>query len=272
MNSIWIPLVKYFLLFIAYSFGGWIIEVINCSIREKKIANRGFLIGPICPVYGFGGLFITLLLTRYYSSPPVVFVMAIVICAFLEYLTSWGMEKIFKARWWDYSNDKLNLNGRICIRTLIPFGILGLVIVYGIDPLLNMVFEKVSVEITGIIAIILLAITIIDVFVSVLVIKQVTNTTIEVLSDRPKDNTNQIKEEVKMRLQGVFGARRLIEAFPDFDIIKEKIKIAMQETREKIEKVAEENDQKIKEIKRKQKEKHVCIFENAKDTLVIMIE
>ena len=105
----------YFLFFIIYSFLGWIIEVILCSIIEKKIVDRGFLIGPICPIYGCGAVIITLALSSYKDDWIVVFCMAVILAGALEYFTSYAMEKIFHARWWDYSNNKFNINGRICL-------------------------------------------------------------------------------------------------------------------------------------------------------------
>lgn len=111
----------YFLLFFIYSVMGWILEITCKFIEYKKFANRGFLIGPYCPIYGFGALFITLFLGRYSNDIIALFVMTILICGVLEYFTSYIMEKIFKLRWWDYSRRKYNINGRICLDTLIPF-------------------------------------------------------------------------------------------------------------------------------------------------------
>ena len=75
-------------------------------------------------------MLVSLSLSRYASSPVIVFIMAMVVCGTLEYLTSYFMEKLFHARWWDYSNRRFNLNGRVCANTLIPFGLLGLTMVY----------------------------------------------------------------------------------------------------------------------------------------------
>ena len=99
----------YFILFIIYAMIGWCIEIINGLIQTKKFVNRGFLIGPYCPIYGVGGILITLLLSKYYDDPIVLFFMGIAVCGILEYLTSYIMEKFFKARWWDYSKRKFRL-------------------------------------------------------------------------------------------------------------------------------------------------------------------
>ena len=126
----------YFLLFFTYSVLGWIMEVTKTLIDKKKFVNRGFLIGPYCPIYGFGALLITFLLKKYTADPIALFIMAIVVCGILEYLTSYFMEKIFHARWWDYSQKKYNINGRVCLDTIIPFGLLGMFIMYVSNPFL----------------------------------------------------------------------------------------------------------------------------------------
>lgn len=111
----------YYLLFFIYSVIGWIIEVTNIFITKKKFINRGFLIGPYCPIYGFGGILMTILLEKYYENIILTFIFSIFICAMLEYFTSYLLEKIFNARWWNYSNRKFNINGRICFGNLIIF-------------------------------------------------------------------------------------------------------------------------------------------------------
>ena len=105
-------------------------EVTLQFINKKRFVNRGFLIGPICPIYGYGVLLI-LLLVGNKGDILAVFLKSILICSLIEYFTSYFMEKLFKARWWDYSKRKFNLNGRVCLGTAIPFGILGLFISNG---------------------------------------------------------------------------------------------------------------------------------------------
>ena len=125
-----------FILFMIYSFFGWIIEIIWTLIMEKKFVNRGFLIGPYLPIYGVGGILMTLLLERYSNDVIALFIMSIMLFSILEYFTSYILEKIFNARWWDYSKYKYNINGRICLETMIPFGIAGLFLIYVINPFL----------------------------------------------------------------------------------------------------------------------------------------
>ena len=111
-------------------------EVIGKLITLKRFINRGFLIGPYCPIYGAGAILITFLLKKYTEDPITLFIMAILVCGILEYLTSYFMEKIYHARWWDYSQRKFNINGRVCLNTIIPFGLLGMFIIYISNPFL----------------------------------------------------------------------------------------------------------------------------------------
>ena len=99
---------KYILLFFIYSVLGWCLENISQFIEYHKLTNRGFFIGPYCPIYGVGATLLHLLLSSYAKDPIVLFLLSIIVCATLEYFTSWLMEKLFKARWWDYSNKKYN--------------------------------------------------------------------------------------------------------------------------------------------------------------------
>ncbi|HHY52695.1 MAG TPA: putative ABC transporter permease, partial [Clostridiales bacterium] len=102
----------YFLWFVFYSILGWVYETILCSTLEKRFINRGFLNGPYCPIYGFGALIVIVTL-RSVENVVLLFLMAAVLTSTLEYITSWGMEKLFHARWWDYSHKKWNINGRV---------------------------------------------------------------------------------------------------------------------------------------------------------------
>ena len=124
----------YILLFFIYSFLGWLIEVVGKLIQKGKFINRGFLIGPYCPIYGFAALTMIFLWKGYLNAPFTLFILITLTAAILEYITSFILEKIFKTRWWDYSNYKFNINGRICLETMIPFGFAGLILMYVLNP------------------------------------------------------------------------------------------------------------------------------------------
>ena len=209
----------YFLLFIFYSFIGWIIEIINELITEKRYVNRGFLIGPYCPIYGCGVILMILLLNRYLNDPVVLFIMAVVICSILEYFTSYIMEKIFKARWWDYTERKFNINGRICLETMVPFGIGGLIIMYFVNPFITGVLNMIPTVLLKLISIILFVVFLVDNLISFKIIFKFRNIT----KKEERDNTAEITAKVKEILskKSKIG-KRLIKSFPDLRIKERK--------------------------------------------------
>ena len=212
----------YFLLFMLYSFIGWCMEVTGKLIQYKRFINRGFLIGPYCPIYGYGAILITILLKKYIYDPWVLFVMAILVCGTLEYLTSFFMENIFKARWWDYSQRKFNLNGRVCLGTIIPFGILGLFIMYVSNPFLLDKLELIPEVWLNWISGILFSIYIVDNIVSTFVIRYVKKA--ELIAGKDLDNTEEMTTKVKEILENKSVLhRRLVKAYPTLIAIKSKI-------------------------------------------------
>lgn len=211
----------YFLLFISYAFLGWCMEVICKLIQTKKFINRGFLIGPYCPIYGWGALAITILLKRYIQDPIALFIMSVIICSIIEYFTSYFMEKRYHARWWDYSNKKFNINGRICLETMIPFGILGMIIMYIINPFLYDIYQNIPQLIVNISTFALLSIFIIDSIISSNVISSLNVEGNKLI----RDNTEEITEKVKQILRDKSWLhRRLMNAYPELKDIKIKIK------------------------------------------------
>lgn len=204
-----------FLLFIIYSFLGWVMEIINTLIIEKKFVNRGFLIGPYCPIYGVGALTITFLLDKYTEDPVALFVMAIVICCTLEYFTSYIMEKIFGTRWWDYSNRKFNINGRICLETAVLFGMLGLLLTYIINPIFTNILTVVPEFIITILFFIILLLFVLDFSVSFKIIANIDKIKLKVDKDSTEELTRIVKDSL---LNASILNRRLVKAFPRFEI------------------------------------------------------
>jgi uncharacterized membrane protein len=132
----------------------------------KKWINRGFLYGPIIPIYGFGALLVSLLLTGYYNDPIVIIVMSMIICSSLEYFISFLMEQIFHNRWWDYSTQKYNINGRVCLKNTILFGIGSLGIIYLINPVFDNLIKLIGLKWQMYLTIIIFFIVLIDFIIS----------------------------------------------------------------------------------------------------------
>lgn len=258
----------YFLLFIIYSIIGWIMEVICSIVNLKKFVNRGFLLGPYCPIYGSGAILITLLLNKYLNDPFTLFIMAILLCGVLEYLTSYGMEKLFHLRWWDYSKKKFNINGRVCLDTIIPFGILGMIIMYITNPFILDKLNLLSKSALNILFYIVFMVYLIDNILSLITIFGIKSTTASVSKENREDNTEEITKKVRSILLGkpkAFAQKRLMNAYPKLQTIRIKVKEKIEKTKEEIDekidrtketidKTKEELNKKIKSLENKKKE------------------
>ena len=229
----------YFIYFIIIAICGWLMEVTLQLVQKHKFADRGFLIGPYCPIYGCGALLITIFLTKLEEYPLALFSVTILVCGVLEYFTSYIMEKIFHARWWDYSENKFNINGRVCLETIIPFGILGLTLIYIVNPFIFDNLVKVPESTLNIIAIIIAVIFAIDNLVSFKVISNVRSATKKFDEENPKDNTEEISQKVKefLKNKSILN-RRLVNAFPKLTATlkehSEKIKQKTAEMKEEL--------------------------------------
>lgn len=227
---------KLFIAFWFFSILGWILEELVFIIEDRKLVNRGFLIGPYCPIYGFGAL-IMILLTPYKDHLFVCFILALTLCSTLEYFASFLMEKIFKIRWWDYSNDAFNINGRICLRNAIAFGALGVIFTSFLNPWYLSIIDNFSDNTLLIIFIILAIITLIDLLVSFNTMNSIKNIIIKDLSKyKHKDATDDVKKMVNKRLPGInFLQKRLIDTYhllgKEKEYLKKKIKVVNEKTK-----------------------------------------
>lgn len=133
-------------MFIIYSCFGWIYESIYCTIKGKKWENRGFLYGPVCPIYGTGAVTITILVEQFARIGItykwwMVFLVCYAGSVVLEYTTHWALEKLFHAYWWDYSYMPLNIKGRVCVPYSICFGLAGLLVTYVLTPFMEKIIS-----------------------------------------------------------------------------------------------------------------------------------
>lgn len=152
----------YFLLFLIYSFIGWIWETLYCSLNTAHFVNRGFLYGPLCPIYGFGGLLIMYLLHPLAETWWQLFLAAAIVCSVLEYFTSWLLEALFHTRWWDYSRRRFNLHGRIFLGGALCFGLMGTLAEHFVQPFLTRVLTGFPETSTRMLATVLLLVLILD--------------------------------------------------------------------------------------------------------------
>lgn len=124
--TVFLEIILYFFI---YAFLGWVSECIYCSIGHKKIINRGFLNGPVCPIYGFGALIVIFFLKRYENNIFELFLYGIIVTSILEYITGYLLEMFFKTTWWDYSRKKFNIKGRVCLKNSLLFGVMSVVLI-----------------------------------------------------------------------------------------------------------------------------------------------
>ena len=163
--------------FYVYCLIGWIYEVIWEFKVGNGFVNRGFLFGPYLPIYGFGvltSLFTMkkllkskiMLFNKINITPILVFLTIFFIGSLIEYITSAGMEFLFHKRWWDYSYDKFNINGRVSLRNSTLLAIGGFVLVYLVQPLLNKTIGKFPEKRANIIGAIIVTVMVIDLIVT----------------------------------------------------------------------------------------------------------
>lgn len=157
----------WFFYYIIYSFLGYICEVVYVSTLRHKLTNRGYLFGPICPIYGYGALIVIAMLYPLYDYWYLVFFLGILLTSSLEYVTSFVLETFFHMRWWDYSDKKLNIKGRVCIRNSLLFGLLVMAVIYFLHPIVLKILGYITDDITKwILFCVLLVINIVDTILS----------------------------------------------------------------------------------------------------------
>ena len=208
----------YFLLFLIYSFIGWIMEICVTFYKSKKIINRGFLIGPYCPIYGYASIIMILYLNHYKDNPLTVFLLAVVICTFIEYIISYIMEKLFNARWWDYSNYKFNINGRVCLINAFFFGVLGTFLVYYANPFFENILLKINTNTLNTISLILMILFTTDFIISMYATFKLKSS----INKINKDNTEEFKKKFREKIENKILSRRILKAYPKYknNIIK----------------------------------------------------
>ena len=141
------PLDVSLMMFFIYGFIGWVVEVIYYGITEGKFINRGFLNGALCPVYGIGFYCVIWFFRPFMDSFPLRFFGSAIVCTTVELIAGALLYAIFHLRWWDYSGYFLNLNGRICCEGLAVFAVGGMIAVYLLVPLLDLMMERISTKV-----------------------------------------------------------------------------------------------------------------------------
>ena len=178
--------------FIIYSVLGWIMESIIRSVIERKIINTGFLKGPVCPIYGIGAIIMLLFLERFQENIIALFFIAIVVLTTWEYLVGVLLEKMFNTKYWDYSHQKFNFQGRICLTNSLFWGVLGVVFVKYIHPFVQGLISKVDMNLLYYIIAITSLVMVVDCISTVIKIKNIKLTL---------EKADKINKEIKEKLK-----------------------------------------------------------------------
>lgn len=245
---------RLFLTFIVYAFFGWCCECVYCSVPAGKFINRGFLNGPVCPVYGFGAVIVFHALRPLGNYILFTFFGGMLLTSALEYLTSVLLEKLFHLSWWDYSKRKFNLHGRICLLNSTLFGLLCVFAVHVVDPWVSGNIQALSVPALFFCSGAIAALLGVDCFVSVRSVLALNGRLQQIAQLRDdlrrkaeasaaqlktalENSSGQLREErLRARIETehaerrlhqleeehAFTARRLMSAFPRMDSVRQR--------------------------------------------------
>ncbi len=157
----------YLYLFFVYAFLGWCTEVIYSALHTGKFVNRGFLNGPICPIYGVGILSVYKLLNSVMSNKIYLFIGSVILTSTVELITGFILEKLFHKKWWDYSNMPLNIGGYICLKFSLKWGLACIMVFEIVHPVVLNFISFIPRNIGSIILYLLLNIFFIDIIATV---------------------------------------------------------------------------------------------------------
>lgn len=218
--------IKLMAYFIAYSFIGWFIESAFKSYLQKKLVNSGFLIGPICPIYGIGAFILYITLYNFRDNLLLVFILGFFLLSVWEYIVGWFLEKIFNTKYWDYTGNFMNIKGRVCLFNSTAWGVLSVLFVKFWHPFIeekiNLIPENILIIVVSILTILVLS----DIVISTIKTK---------LLDKKLDEVKKLdvtieekKTEIKNTKDNMTGYRKTLQEVIEKlqnqrDTLKEKI-------------------------------------------------
>ena len=241
-------------LFFIYSIAGWGMEVFLKYLEYKRFINRGFLIGPYCPIYGAGAVIITVggaLLAPVERSWAMSFLIAFVLCGILEYMTSYILEKYFHARWWDYTRRPMNLHGRVWIGNLILFGIGGVFILEVFNPRLLALAARLEPRLFTAILTAVSILFVADGIMSYFIM----NLLKQGVEKSRADKSEEIAAEVRYLLENrsVFH-KRILDAYPELTFRTEMVKARLERIRKEGEAIRLLAEEKVEAVEARAKE------------------
>ena len=244
----WINIILQFFIF---GVAGWCMEVVLKYRQFHRFINRGFLTGPILPIYGFGVILITLAvgnLASVESGVVMTFALSLLICGAVEYMTSFVLDKIFHARWWDYSQKPMNLHGRVWIGNLVLFGLAGVGIIHVVNPMLFPALDRMPLGVRKGLATALLAVLAADFVISYFVLKLVKTG----IDTSEADNTEEISREVRQLLTNrSYFYTRFADAYPEVVYKTERVQARLAAVKAEAERMQREAEKRFEAQKDK---------------------
>lgn len=224
----WETLYHYFFIFFVFAFLGWCVEVAYAAVRHHRFVNRGFLGGPVCPIYGLGVLAVYLILSPLRHTWLLLFLASMLLTSVLELSVGFLLDRLFHNKWWDYSQQRCNLFGYICLRFSLIWGVLCTLVVRLLFPplerLMALIPLRVGLMVEGGLLVLLVADTVVAVSVAIGLDRQLRALDVmagsfrlgsDRLGERIFTGTEKVYEEYLHLLDRGRGLRRrLVEAFP----------------------------------------------------------
>jgi uncharacterized membrane protein len=259
------------LLFFIYSFLGWCVEVAFVAVTVGKVENRGFLNGPVCPIYGCGMLGVLIALTPVSDKWGLLFLGGMLICSAVELFGGWILDKIFHMRWWDYSNKPFNLGGYICLGFSIMWGMAVVFAVRLIHPLIMAGINKLPHIVGNVLIGIFIAIFVADMIVTLKNLIGIKKSLgqLDKLAEELHNIGDQLKDVVGN--SAITVAEKAGENI-DFAEAKEKFENVGEATKEKLDSMGETTKEKLDSMGEVTRERIGNMSENTKEKLAAQME
>lgn len=252
-----IPFIEYslyqmFLMFCVWAFIGWGIEVCYMTLETGEYQNRGFLNMPICPIYGFGVLMVVVFFRPLEHTIIPLFVVTALLCTTFELLVGLGMEKLFNTRWWDYSHEKFNFKGYICLKVSLLWGFGCVIVVKVVHPAIEAAINWLPVKVGMVIIVIMSLLILIDLITSVCAVNNLNNR----LKQLDEISALMLKSSVKIGEKLANETNKLNDKYEKFNDkatseIKEKTSGIIEKTSEITSDIKEKTSEITSDIKEK---------------------
>lgn len=228
-----ISLYEAVLIFLIYGFMGWCVEVAYAAFATKKFVNRGFLNSPICPIYGVGVLVVIIVLTPIKESFIILFLGSVIVTTIIEFVTGFILEKLFKNKWWDYSNQAFNICGYVCLKFSILWGLACSFIIKIINPAIYEIIHIIPYVLGIIIIVISLSVFIIDLCITVASILNFNKrlSLMDEVAEKLKILSNEIGENIYENVTDVVEKSEEWKETVDekIEIVKESLEVKKEE-------------------------------------------